>query len=276
MSHLWINHHAWFSRRHLLLASSPMWSKELPKRRQVALEQLTTDNVVMRLQQLLAERPRGRIGVDTLQLMIGAPWVRYTVLPWQDNLKRDADWQGYARVLLSQQYDVGTETWRVQVAPGPYGRPRLAAALDQGLYQTLVELARTQKLRLTHCEPLLTTAINRHHKQLKGKEFVLVLIEAEHATCVFWRSGWRSAITLPFALVPRPQGEDIAALVRDAAMLVSDFMPKQVYVVSSDIQLSGLQATDFSLQWLGGVHARFAYPADWREPQPGQPVAGQI
>ncbi|GGP21057.1 hypothetical protein [Silvimonas iriomotensis] len=264
MSHSWINHHAWFSRRHVLLASGPAFGKALPQRRRAPIEQ-STESAMTRLQQLLAQSPRGRFGIDTLQLMIGAPWVRYTVLPWQDNLKRDADWQGYARVLLGQQYGVGTETWRVQVAEGVYGRPRLAAAMDQGLYQTLVDMAKNQKLRLTQCEPLLTAAINRHHKSLKGKEFALLLIEAEHTTCVFWRSGWRASVTLPFALNPRPDGEALAALVRDASMLVSDFMPRQVYVVSSDIQLSGLSAEGMTLHTLGGVHPRFAWPADWRE-----------
>ncbi|KPC54450.1 hypothetical protein [Amantichitinum ursilacus] len=270
MSRLWIEHTAWLTRRHVLLASGPRINvgqkKGTPQlHRAHAAVQPVGDDAVLRLQQLLAHAPRGSLGLDQLHLLMGAPWVRYAVMPWQTSLKREADWEGYARVLLAQQYGVATDTWRIRVAPGGFGQARLAAAVDQGLFQTVYEMARASKLRLSQCEPLLITAINRHHARLKAREFVLVLLEAEYATCLFFNKGWHSVITQPYATPPHhaPDADQITALVRDAAVLGGETMPAQIYVSSSDIPLSSLSGQG-PIQWLGGVHPRFSQPIDLR------------
>ncbi|GAB7128695.1 hypothetical protein JCM19000A_32030 [Silvimonas sp. JCM 19000] len=270
MSRLWIEHTAWLTRRHVLLASGPRLALGQKKgapllQRAHAAVQAVGDDAVLRLQQLLSHAPRGSLGLDQLNLILGAPWVRYAVLPWQASLKREADWEGYARVLLAQQYGVATDTWRIRVAPGGFGQARLAAAVDQGLFQTVFEMARAGKLRLSQCEPLLITALNRHHARLKAREFALVLLESEYATCLFYQKGWRSVITQPYAVPPHqaPDIEQLSALVRDAAVLGGETMPLHIYVTSSDVPLASLSGNG-PLQWLGGVHPRFSQPIDLR------------
>jgi hypothetical protein len=253
---LWIKHQAWLCLGHVQLASSGL-RQGVPTLTQAPVD-AAADTAVLRLQQLLVEAPRGSLRMDTLALQLGAPWVRYAIIPWQDKLKRPADWENYAKVAMSQQYGVGTETWRVRVAEGGWGKPRLAAAIEQGLYQTMVELARGQKLRLTQVEPMLTTAINRHKGALKQREFTLLLIDGEQAVCAFWRQhAWRGVVTLPLPPEALRRGEAVAALIRDAAMMTSDFLPEQVYVVASEPRFARMELADFDLQWLGPVHPLF-------------------
>ncbi|UXY16812.1 hypothetical protein N8I74_07275 [Chitiniphilus purpureus] len=265
MSPLWIEHSAWLTRHEALLASGARPGGGIVHRQRAAIDN-NPDTAVLHLQQLLGDAPRGRIGqLDSLQLLLGSTWVRYAVLPWQDDLYKDTDWEGYARVVLARHFGVSVETWRIRVAPAGYGKPRIASAVDQGFYQTLVELARARKLRLNGITPLLTSAINQHRGKLKGREFGLVLLESEHATCAFHRAGaWQGVVTLANTMREEAEAFALAAMVRDAAMLTGQELPEQLYVVSSEIGMLNGEVADFDVQWLGGVHGCFAHRSDWQ------------
>ncbi|AOY00211.1 hypothetical protein BJP62_06970 [Jeongeupia sp. USM3] len=258
-----IDHHGWLLRSQVLLASRPRWPRGPVTRRAETIDG-TMDTAVLRLQQLLADAPAGRF--DTLTLHLGAPWVRYSVLPWQDNLKREADWQGYARVLMASQFNVATDSWRIAIEDGRYGAPRLAAALDQGLFQTLVELARTRKCKLHAVAPLLTDVTNRYHGELKAREFALIVAEAEHVSCLFRKQRhWRGVVTLP-APAAGLNGASLTALVRDAAMLASDFVPRELYLASAQ-QPAEYDNDGFELDWLGGLHPLLDATREWARPE---------
>ncbi|MBM3116831.1 hypothetical protein [Jeongeupia naejangsanensis] len=263
MSPLSIDHHGWLLRSQVLLASRPRWPRG-PVVRRAELIDGTADTAVLRLQQLLADAPSGRF--DTLTLHLGAPWVRYSVLPWQDNLKRDADWQGYARVLMASQFNVATDTWRVAIEDGSYGAPRLAAAVDQGLYQTLIELARTRRCKLQAVAPLLTDVTNRYRSDFKSREFALILAEHEHVTCLFRKQrSWRGVVTLP-APAGGLSGASLASLVRDAAMLASDFVPHDLYLASTQAPVEHHDES-FDVEWLGGLHPLLDAAREWARPE---------
>ncbi|WP_148716369.1 hypothetical protein [Chitinolyticbacter meiyuanensis] len=265
MSPLWIEHCAWLTRHHALLASQGWPAGGSGVRRQRAAIDNNADTAVMRLQQLLADAPRSAFKQDRLQLLLGGSWARYAVLPWQDNLFNDNDWRGYAAVVFAKQYAVPVENWRIRVAPGPFGQPRLAAAVDEGFYQTLAELARSSRLKLAGVTPLLTSAINLHQRKLKGKEFAFLLLEADHATCAFHHGhAWRGVVTLPNTMSGEAEAYALAALVRDAAMLAGQALPDQVYVASSELGMLSGEAGDFDAQWLGGVHAHFGHRSEWQ------------
>ncbi|GAA5783955.1 hypothetical protein GCM10007860_08980 [Chitiniphilus shinanonensis] len=265
MSPLWIEHSAWLMRHDVLLASQGRPGGGALRRQRGAIDN-NADTAVMRLQQLLADAPRGPLKLDSLQVVLGSAWVRYAVVPWQDGLYKDSDWQQYAGLIFARQFATSAESWRISVAPAAYGKPRLAAAVDQGFYQTLAELARSQKLRLSGLMPLLTSAINRHHGKLKGKEFGFLMLEAEHATCLFRSAGgWGGIVTLPNPMRDEADQYALGALVRDAAMLAGQELPEQLYIASSEVSMLSGEVADFDVQWLGGVHNRFAHRSEWAD-----------
>ncbi|WP_255989779.1 hypothetical protein [Chitinolyticbacter albus] len=265
MSPLWIEHCAWLTRHHALLASlgRPAGGGN-PRRASAAIDN-NADTAVMRLQQLLADAPRTPFKQDRLQLLLGGNWARYAVLPWQDNLHNDNDWRGYASVIFAKQFAVPVENWRIRVAPGPYGLPRLAAAVDEGFFQTLAELARSSRIKLAGATPLLTSAINLHQRKLKGREFAFLLLEADHATCAFYHgNAWHGVVTLPNTMRDEAEAYALTALVRDAAMLAGQTLPDQVYIASSELGMLSGETSDFDAQWLGGVHAQFGHRSEWQ------------
>ena len=256
MSPLLINHCAWFGKQRIRLASSTFSGSILARRR--ASVDPSPDVLVTRLQEMLAQTPRGRVGLDKVDLIFGSPWVRYVCLPWQSTLNKDSDWEGYARVLLSQQYGVATDTWRVRVSSGGFGQPRVAAAFEEGLYQTISEICRASKLKLGRVEPLFTTAVNQHKRAMKDPEHALVVLESNHAIIGFYRDhAWQGLVTLPVQLDSEQLTQSLAAMVREAAVLCGQFLPEHIYMTSSDQTLASIKSADFDFEWLGAVHPQF-------------------
>ncbi|QLG88196.1 hypothetical protein HQ393_08005 [Chitinibacter bivalviorum] len=256
MSHLLIKHIACFGKQRVRL-SSLSFSGEVLSRRRGSIDP-SPDVLVSRLQDLLSNTPRGTLGVDPVKLIFGSPWVRYACLPWQDSLKKDSDWESYARILLAQQYGVTTEHWRIRVSAGAYGKPRVAAGIEEGLYQTIAELCRSSKLKLAEVEPLFTTAVNQHRRALKSTEHALLVIETSHAIVGFYREkAWQGVIAIPIQIDNQEIARSLSAIVREAAVLAGQFLPEYVYVTSSDIQLASIKAADFDFEWLGPAHPQF-------------------
>ncbi|WP_156129011.1 MULTISPECIES: hypothetical protein [Chitinibacter] len=256
MSPLLINHHACFGKQRVRLASLSL-SKEVLSRRRGTIDP-SPDVLVSRLQDLLTNTPRGSLGQDQIKLIFGSPWVRYACLPWQDALATEADWENYARILLSQQYGVSTDSWRIRVSAGSFGQPRIAAAIEEGLYQTIAELCRSSKLKLAEVEPLFTTAVNQHHRALKGNEHALMVVETSHAIVGFYREkAWQGVIAMPIQLDTDELSNSLSAILREAAVLSGQFLPEHVYLTSCDVSLQSLKAPDFDFEWLGTAHPQF-------------------
>ncbi|MCB5196411.1 hypothetical protein [Deefgea salmonis] len=259
MSPLWIKHCAWFSKQRIRIASRH-WSGSVLARQRASLDP-SPDLLVNRFQELLNQVPRGRLGYDQVDLILGSPWVRYVCLPWQAGLNYERDWESYARLLLTQHYGVSSESWRIRIATGGYGQPRIAAAFDEGLYQTLLELCRTSKMKLGKIEPLFTTAVNQHQRQLKAAEYALLILEQGHALIGFYRhQTWQGIISLPIQLdhdSPENHTLSLAALVREAAVLSEQFLPEHIYLTSSEFTLPSVKSADFDFEWLGAVQPLF-------------------
>jgi hypothetical protein len=256
VSPLLIKHHACFGKQRVRLSSLSL-SGEVLSRRRGTIDP-SPDVLVSRLQDLLSNTPRGMLGLDQIKLIFGSPWVRYACLPWQDSLNEDADWENYARIILAQQYGVSAENWRVRVSAGAYGKPRVAAAIEEGLYQTIVELCRASKLKLAEVEPLFTTAANQHRRTMKDREHALMVVETSHAIVGFYReNAWQGVIALPIQIDNTEMAGSLSAIVREAAVLSGQFLPEHIYLTSSDLALSSIKAADFDFEWLGAAHPQF-------------------
>lgn len=254
MSPLWIEHSAWLASSSLTLASQPRLQKgDLQK----ITQSIHTRPAALALQQLLENRPQSRFG--TLNLLLSGDWVRYTVLPWQDGLCQPADWQAYARLMMAAQFGSSTDGWRFCLQPAGFGQPRLACAMDESMYQIVLELARNAKLRLNRCEPLLAGVHRQYRRQLQAAEFALVITEQDQLCCAFWRDqAWQGVVTLPCNQNSEALLDGgMAALLRQAAMLAEESLPRQIYISSSAHSLARLTLPQCEVSWLGAVHPLF-------------------
>jgi hypothetical protein len=256
VSPLLIKHYACFGKQRVRLSSLALGGEVLQRRR--GSIDPSPDVLVSRLQDLLNHTPRGSLGIDQVKLIFGSPWVRYACLPWQDSLNKDADWENYARIILAQQYGVNAENWRVRVSAGDYGKPRIAAAIEEGLYQTIAELCRSSKLKLAEVEPLFTTAANQHRRAMSAPEHALMVVETSHAIVGFYReNAWQGVIALPILIDAGEITRSLSVIIREAAVLSGQFLPEHIYLTSSDMALLSIKAADFDFEWLGPAHPEF-------------------
>ncbi|WP_232434397.1 hypothetical protein [Pseudomonas asplenii] len=138
---------------------------------------------------LLERAPRSRLGyLERARLLLGYPHVHYQLLPWQEGLYSDLDWQGFALALFSQQGDLDPGRWQVAVDPAPFGQPRLAAAVSRDWLDALKALLRAHRLPLGGCTPLLVDALRRHWRQLPP-DYRFAVHEAAAVSCLFGRQG---------------------------------------------------------------------------------------
>ncbi|WP_051304550.1 hypothetical protein [Chitinilyticum litopenaei] len=239
---------------HALGKRTPVWqgSQQLDRENQLLLTQL---------QDLVDTAPRGKLGQDSVHFVLGAPLVRHTMLSWQDNLRTLDDWKGYASVLFAQQYGVDISQWRIQIAEEGYGRPRLAIAMDELLYQTILDVVRNARLRLQGVEPLLAQVVNRHFRQLKHTEYALLILERQFAHVGFWRDRqWQSVSCQPFQAGSTLKREQLSALLRDTAILTGQPLPAEAYLSAVDIDASDVDVHADGLIWLGAPLPQFASP----------------
>ncbi|AMC35084.1 hypothetical protein [Janthinobacterium sp. B9-8] len=255
MSPLWIEHSVWLASKKLTLASQPRLQKA---DKQWASTTVDAQSAALALQQRLETRPKSSI--STLNILLSGDWVRYAVLPWQDGLYQPDDWNAYARLVLAQQFGGSTDGWRLCIHPAGFGESRLVAAMDEAIYQVMIELARVNKLRLLGVQPLFATVYQQYRRQLKAAEFALVITEADQLCCGFWRdAAWQGIVSLPLSQDSHALLDGgMAALLRQAAMLAQVSLPPQIYISSSNHPLAKLSLPQCEVNYLGAVHPLFA------------------
>lgn len=93
---------------------------------------------------------------QTVNVVLSNSLVRYLVLPWQENVVKESDWQAIAQHAFRQQFDAAANDWRVVVSFGGYGQTILAAAMDESLCAQLATSAQQLDFKLCSISPLLT------------------------------------------------------------------------------------------------------------------------
>jgi hypothetical protein len=134
-----------------------------PRRRELGCQTVTagaraangSPDIVAAVSQALASRPCRHA---SLRVTLRGGLVRYLVLPWIEKLSnRDA--LVYARQSFADLYGEPAQQWAISVNEAGYGRPRIAAAVDQQMIDALQALARDRSLHLSAVRPLLCVAI---------------------------------------------------------------------------------------------------------------------
>lgn len=93
---------------------------------------------------------------QTVNVVLSNTFVRYLVLPWQENVVKESDWQAIAKHAFRQQFDAAANDWHVAVSFGGYGQTILAAAIDESLCAQLVASAQQLDFKLGSISPVLT------------------------------------------------------------------------------------------------------------------------
>lgn len=123
----------------------------------------------------LAADPSWR-GCD-VDVLLSGHFVRYTIVPADEQLVSAAEREACARHLLRQTYGDAADAWCVRLADAAPGRPSVAAAVDAGLLDAVTAACRAGGARLRRLDPYLALIANRLRRELGGPDVWLAVVE---------------------------------------------------------------------------------------------------
>jgi hypothetical protein len=127
------------------------------------------------------------------KVILSNHFVRYTIVPWHEDLAGDAERVAFVRHCLAKVYGARSEGWALRLSETRYGAPAVAAAADPALLEAIRAAARAATLRLDSIEPFLAAAFNRSRAEITGRRFWFVAAEKERACVAHVEDGcWRS------------------------------------------------------------------------------------
>lgn len=244
--------------RHVVLSSHAFIEAESGRRAAEPLTGMLSQPIDWLQRHAGAQNPPTRFKWQrqNLQVWLGAPWVRYLVLPAQNNLSTDTQRDAYARAMFAQEFGGLAQDWRVRVAAAAFNAPGLAAGIDRGLYDSLCALPR---LHLTALRPLLMQACTRL-PHLRPKEWGIVLAESGQLTCALYRNhSWQAALSLNQASEDTQSKPDLDAFLQQFAALTG-FAPVETYYVSGEVSAH----TRYKLVSIGAAHPLLDTPRGTR------------
>ncbi|MDH4061308.1 MAG: hypothetical protein OEU94_10900 [Aquincola sp.] len=204
------------------------------------------------LRDWISGRGTQRTGV---RIVLSNQFVRYVVVPWRDSLCRLAEREALAVHLLRETYGELVERWQVKVAPGAWGAPALACAVDREFLGALQALCPGTPRSLDATEPLLMVAFNQFRREI-ARDACLMVLEPECLCCAVFRGGqWSAVNTMRIG----PQGWSQVLVDRQIALhgLSLDF-PVYLYDASGRADVDG---DDLAYRLLTPSDRRRADPA---------------
>ena len=162
---------------------------------------------------------------DAVAVVLSNHFVRYQLLPWQEELSAPAEVEAWARLRLEQTYGAAAAQWTIRTCDDGYGRPQLACAVDGALIDQLGQCLAGLGLRLASLQPLLMAAYNDERRQLKGQTAFAIVEAGRLCLGLLGPGGWRE-------IASRRAGADAAAtLEQELATLDAQAEPAQLGVL---------------------------------------------
>lgn len=126
-----------------------------------------------------------------LTVVLSNHYVRYLIVPWDDNVGSKAEYQRYARIAFENVFGEAARNWMIRVSPERMGAPRLASAIDAELDSALQQVGGS-KLKLVSIQPYLMAAFNRLGESFRKRNFFFLLAEPGRACVLAAVAGaWR-------------------------------------------------------------------------------------
>jgi hypothetical protein len=106
-------------------------------------------------------------------------FVRYVLVPWNGQIKKEEEELAYARHCFEQVYGPSAAAWDIRVSASGKGGPRVACAVDARLLSTLDQIVAGAGMKLSSVQPYLMTAFNRWRDEMNGHSVWFVLAEQD-------------------------------------------------------------------------------------------------
>ena len=127
-------------------------------------------------------------------VVLADQFVRYTLLPWNEQLKTPEQWNALASHRFTTLHGPKAGEWQINVAETAPMGPRLACAVDRALIQKLAEIFVKINVRLASVQPFLVAAFNKIRKTVGNGSCWIVVEEPGRLTLSLIQKGQWVAI----------------------------------------------------------------------------------
>gem|GEM_PF-2417766 len=114
-----------------------------------------------------------------LRIVLSSSLVRYLLLPAQKIVMNKLEKNQYVRAAYREIYGSLVEDWIIQCDDTAPNQSTLAAATDQKLIDTLLQISVKHGLKLTSVQPHFVASLNRLRTQLNSADSYLAVVEEE-------------------------------------------------------------------------------------------------
>ena len=136
-----------------------------------------------------------KTGADA-RLVLSNHFVRYTVVPWSDELSNEEEQAAFVRHRYTQVYGDAANDWEMLLSKGSAGVPRLASAIDRTLLDAARGIFAGSKIRLRSLQPYLMAAFNQWRREFDDGGAWLALAEPGRLCLALLHQGqWHSVRT---------------------------------------------------------------------------------
>lgn len=127
-------------------------------------------------------------------VVLSNQFVRYVDVPWTDGVYQDKHRLALATDCFRAIHGDVVDSWRVVLAGPSYGGGSLAAAVDDALVDSLVEVLARRQWRLGSLRPHLAAAFDRWRSRLDEDDDGFVVVEPGCITALFRRGAAWNAV----------------------------------------------------------------------------------
>lgn len=186
-----------------------------------------------------------------LSITLSNHFVRYEVVPWNDQLSNETEQMAFARQCFARVYGLPAQPCAVRVSLEKAGSPFLAGAVDQGLLEKLADNASQRGVRLLSVKPLLMEAFNRWRGRFTDAvQWVCIVEEGLVCAALVGRDRWIAVRSLR---VRSDWPSELVALLEREQFITDDASSAQqvfLYVANGvEVELPTNQWAVHRLSW---------------------------
>lgn len=183
----------------IVMARVGGWRRRLKHRELVEFEPAASGAPAWQaaLEALARIAAQGALADANVTLVLSSHFVQYTLVPWNDLIRREADQLAYARQRFVDVHGRTAESWALRLSQADPRCPRLACGVAQGLLDALGAVLAPIGRRYRSLQPHLMTSFNRWRARLGARPGWFVVAEPGLAcVALLGNGGWQSVRAL--------------------------------------------------------------------------------
>ena len=202
---------------------------------QFIANELPVESNVKTLQDLLKllEQNSSLIQKQSVDIVLSNNFVRFSLLPWRDDVFKTADWLALATAHMKQIYGAAVDSWQVNVQSQGFGKPYWVNAIDKRFILQVEALMKQNSAKLESITTAFEYVAERYNKKMSSNDALVVSESGRLILAVLEQGAWQQ-VNVNAPLKQQQQTEVNNAIQR--LLATQPTPPKHVFLFGTNKQ----------------------------------------